>query len=93
MERYYEFDNLKGFAIILVIFGHALQYVIGTEYAYDNILYRLIYSFHMPLFMMISGFFFYNSLSRSFVEVFKSKFIFILLPCLIWSLVVVLMGG
>ena len=47
---------LKGFAIIMVIAGHAVQYLISGHY-YDKEVYRLIYSFHMPLFMAITGFF------------------------------------
>ena len=49
-------DMLKGFAIIMVIAGHAVQYLISGHY-YDKEVYRLIYSFHMPLFMAITGFF------------------------------------
>lgn len=45
-------DNLKGFLIFLVVFGHLLQLVPnGCETA----LYKLIYLFHMPLFIFCSG--------------------------------------
>lgn len=56
MARLASMDMLKGFAIILVIAGHAVQYLISGHY-YDKEVYRLIYSFHMPLFMAITGFF------------------------------------
>lgn len=47
-------DLLKGYAIILVVLGHALQYNINN---FDNnIVFRIIYSFHMPLFMFASGY-------------------------------------
>lgn len=46
-------DRVRGLAIILVVVGHAIQY------SYDcfdsNLLFKIIYSFHMPLFMFISG--------------------------------------
>lgn len=48
-------DMLKGFAIFMVIAGHAVQYLISGDY-YDKAVYRVIYSFHMPLFMAITGF-------------------------------------
>lgn len=48
-------DLIKGFAIILVVFGHAIQYLLGE--AMDNsIVFRVIYSFHMPLFIWVSGY-------------------------------------
>lgn len=54
-------DSLKGFAIFLVVVGHAvLGYLrAGTfpEYQWSlQLTHDLIYSFHMPLFFLISGF-------------------------------------
>lgn len=43
-------DRLKGLAIILVVIGHLLK--TGET----GMLYQFIYSFHMPLFMFLSGF-------------------------------------
>lgn len=51
-ERIYKFDNLKAVLIFLVVFGHFLELVEGHE-----LLYLVIYSFHMPLFMFLSGYF------------------------------------
>ncbi len=45
-------DQLKGIAILLVVLGH----VIGRNLGEDNFLWGAIYSFHMPLFMFISGY-------------------------------------
>lgn len=45
-------DQLKGIAILLVVLGH----VIGYNNCEDSFLWRFIYSFHMPLFMFISGY-------------------------------------
>ena len=54
--RKYNYDNLKGILIFLVVLGHLLY---SNEYnnIVGNILLRLIYSFHMPVFMIISGHF------------------------------------
>lgn len=46
-------DWVKGTAILLVVFGHGLQSCGLTD---DCWLFRWIYSFHMPLFMLVSGF-------------------------------------
>lgn len=46
-------DRLKGFAILLVVLGHVYEYVMHFS---DSEVYTYIYSFHMPLFMFLSGF-------------------------------------
>ena len=49
-------DNVKGFAIILVVLGH----LIWPLHPQDHVtlfIYKWIYLFHMPLFAMVSGYF------------------------------------
>lgn len=51
-------DCCKGVAIILVTWGHVLQVMScnGSSFVFfDNKLVKLIYSVHMPFFMMLSG--------------------------------------
>ena len=55
MNRVKYFDVAKGIAIILVIIGHCLS--LYTSNLTSN-LTNFIYSFHMPLFFIISGFFY-----------------------------------
>lgn len=55
-ERLIWADSLKGLLIILVILGHAIQSTLGNE-CFNNHLWNLIYSFHMPAFMAVSGWF------------------------------------
>lgn len=50
--RDHQFDNIRLILIFFVIFGHLIEY-----FAADGILYRWIYSFHMPVFIFISGYF------------------------------------
>lgn len=46
-------DIAKGLAIILVVVGHVIQ---GSSEKFDDLLwFRVIYSFHMPLFVFLSG--------------------------------------
>jgi len=54
-ERNELIDSLKGFAILLVILGHAVQYNLPNSFD-NHPLFRFIYSFHMPLFMFLSGY-------------------------------------
>lgn len=46
-------DIVKGMLILFVVFGHMLESGYG---AMGNTLYHFIYSFHMPLFIFISGY-------------------------------------
>lgn len=53
-DRLVYIDIAKGIAIILVVIGHLLQY--NFSGTYKHILFNWIYSFHMPVFMMLSGY-------------------------------------
>ena len=80
-------DIIKGVAIFLVVLGHSLQYFyIDSAYSNTDFLFNFIYSFHMPLFMVVSGYFAYSSFSKPIYEVFKKKFIQIMIPNVTWSL-------
>ena len=66
---------LKGLAIFLMIWGHCIQICIpqGMDY-FENTVFKIIYSFHMPLFMLISGYlFYYSSQKRNLSELLKHR--------------------
>ena len=57
-------DSLKGFAIILVVLGHVTDGYFFSRFnsAADDIFWpicNVIYAFHMPLMMLISGYLFF----------------------------------
>ncbi|MFG1668960.1 acyltransferase family protein [Streptomyces sp. Y7] len=54
------FDNAKYLAIVLVAIGHAWEPIKGDSRILEGV-YTVVYTFHMPAFIIISGFF-----SRSF---------------------------
>lgn len=54
-ERLIWLDSIKGWLILIVILGHAIQYCLLESHA-TNYWWNLIYSFHMPAFMAVSGF-------------------------------------
>lgn len=85
-------DCLKGFCIWCVVLGHCIKNGSGDimyntpKMFYNDFLYRLIYSFHMPLFMLLSGFVFYYSHSKSFFTTVNSKVIRLLTPIVSWGI-------
>jgi len=75
-------DIIKGFAIFLVVFGHSIQF--NTIDNFDsNIIFRVIYSFHMPLFMFISGFISYKTFDGSITKLVK-RFKALIIPFWVW---------
>lgn len=53
-NRNYLFDNLKAIGIMLVVFGHLIEQINSPV---SDVVYKLIYLFHMPLFIVVSGYF------------------------------------
>ena len=56
-ERDYAFDLLKGVLIFLVVVGHSLSHFGSLQTGAGKYLYNIIYSFHMPALILISGYF------------------------------------
>lgn len=89
-------DYARGFAIFLVVLGHAIQYGSGAEYLSSHqfqkeYLFIVIYSFHMPLFAFLSGYLFYLSKEKPFKKQITRKIETILIPILSWSSIVILL--
>jgi len=65
-ERNIFLDIVKYFTIFLVIWGHVVQQSLNPGVYPEQVdgIYRLIYTFHMPLFMGISGYFFGKSVCK-----------------------------
>lgn len=57
--RIYLYDNIKFLAILLVVIGHAINFLTDTDNGnmLEKSLFLTIYSIHMPLFIFISGLF------------------------------------
>lgn len=53
--RNYRFDNIKFILIVLVVLGHFLE--LPKDSVTTETVYRVIYLFHMPAFIFISGYF------------------------------------
>ena len=74
-------DFLKFFAISSVLLGHSVEQTTGNDF-WDNPIWAFIYTYHMPLFMMLCGYFFNSSLKLSFSELFKKKFVQLMIPAI-----------
>lgn len=60
--RDFSFDFVKGVTIALMIYGHTER--VGSMHATWNYLVQWIYSFHMPVFLIISGYLFLPRLHK-----------------------------
>ena len=54
MQRNYKMDNIRFLLIFLVILGHFIELFQG---GFSLALYKIIYSFHIPAFLFLTGFF------------------------------------
>lgn len=54
-ENIYYIDNIKFILIFLVVFGHLIERYLDNNDSLRG-MYMFIYSFHMPLFVFVSGF-------------------------------------
>lgn len=79
-------DIVKGIAISLVIVGHVIQCGMVEINFFENKLFILIYSFHMPLFMLVSGYLFYFSMQKhSNREILINRILKLLYAIFIWG--------
>ena len=81
-ERDHYFDNARFFLIVLVVFGHLTRSYVNESHIFKA-LYMFIYSFHMPAFVLISGFFAKGVGKPGYIKKITIK---LLLPYLIFQL-------
>lgn len=86
-SRNITFDIMKGFLIILVVIGHAIQvtYRSTDMNVWLNPVFNFIYTFHMPLFIFVSGIFFKSSLRLCLADFVKKKAKRLLLPTMVFT--------
>ncbi|PMC35267.1 acyltransferase [Bacillus sp. UMB0899] len=75
------FDNAKFFLIFLVVFGHIIRPFIDESNVMLTI-YKFVYTFHMPAFILISGYFAKGYNKKGYVSKIAKKLI---LPYLIFQ--------
>ena len=79
-------DAAKGIGIILVVYGHVLRanlnLAVAPAWAFQD---RVIYSFHMPLFFLLSGLFLWGSIGRGKNRFLRDRWVQLVWPYLLWS--------
>ena len=90
-------DIVKGFAIILVVYGHCIDYY-SDEYISGNLFYsdelhKIIYSFHMPLFMLVCGYFSSRSLDIPMKTLIMKKGKQLLIPVVCCTIITIILFG
>jgi len=84
-------DIAKGMAIVLVVYGHCLRgLVLADVLPETSWLYStdyVVYTFHMPIFFLLSGLFFPSSLRKSPREFWVGRLGNIVYPYFLWSLI------
>lgn len=86
-------DYVKGIAILLVLVGHCIQYGSGASFLengeyWNNIVMKVIYSFHMPLFVAVSGYLFWFSVkNHGMVNSIKSRIVRLVPVCFTWAII------
>ncbi|OEH93257.1 acyltransferase family protein [Bacillus solimangrovi] len=83
MQREAYYDNARFLLITLVVFGHLLTPFVG-ESQIGSTLYRFIYTFHMPAFILLAGFFAKGFHKEGYL---KKIFFKLLIPYFIFQIV------
>lgn len=73
-QRILYWDVVKAFAIFLVVLGHCMQFLTHDGFIWNSPLNSFIVTFHMPLFMMVSGYFASSVLKGEVKSTATSKF-------------------
>ncbi len=84
-------DALKAVSIFLVCWGHCIQYFIRCAYV-ENPLWLFIYSFHMPLFMSLVGYFSSSLLNYSIKGALIKRFRELIIPAITFTTIYVTFG-
>ncbi len=91
VNRFDWIDYAKGLGIILVVYGHVIRGLNESKIISEKLYYysdTFVYSFHMPLFFILSGFLFQSSFfKRGIKSFFSNKVQTLLYPFVIWSVI------
>lgn len=83
MERNAFFDNAKAVLIFLVVFGHMIAPLAEESGLVDSV-YAWIYTFHMPAFILLAGFFAKGAGNKEYILNLTKK---LLVPYLIFQVI------
>lgn len=85
-KRDQRLDVLRGILMTLVVLGHCIQYVADPTDFDHNLIFRAIYSFHMPSFMFLSGYVAQLVHPHSTYKQLGKRISSLLVPFLVWGI-------
>lgn len=93
-QRLNDLDRAKGLAIFLVVLGHLTLASPPKGNEWYILLQSLVYRFHMPFFMFISGFIMYYSFPKiksleDYLQYIKKKFIRLMPAFFLFSVIII----
>jgi fucose 4-O-acetylase-like acetyltransferase len=83
-------DDVKGMAIVLVVYGHVMQGAASAgsiPAGFQDFSNAFVYSFHMPAFFFVSGLLSARALTRSMAKYVRDRAATIAWPYLVWTVV------
>src|SRR5260221_14787377 len=84
-------DMARGIAIVLVVYGHCLRGLVSANIVPSRswlaTVDYMIYTFHMPIFFVLSGLFFAASAQKNRTMFWLRRFKTIVYPYFLWSLI------
>jgi fucose 4-O-acetylase-like acetyltransferase len=83
-------DAIKALAMFLVIWGHCILHLSSWN-KNDDIVFVVINTFHVSLFMMVAGYFSTSSLSLGLGKMLLNKTKQLIIPCLLWGGIITLL--
>jgi fucose 4-O-acetylase-like acetyltransferase len=81
-------DLLKCFTIYSLLWFHSIGDLRSGNSLLTDPVFKFPLMFHMPLFFMVSGFFFSSSLNLSFKDFLRKKSAALLIPQITWGLII-----
>jgi len=82
--RIHHIDALKGFVIILIVWGHTIQFDPNNL---NNMYLSFPYPTVIPLFMLLSGFGISRQLNSTFLNYMKKNAVRLMVPFFVWYLI------
>ena len=79
-KRLHFIDIARGFAIIFIVFGHTI-----THSVHCDLIYKILCSFHVVLFFILSGYTFKINENETYFNFIKRKFVRIMVPYFVWA--------